>query len=121
MDKQMLILQIDKSHVLVSASNMETFGLTIAEGLLRGIPVIATKSGGPCEFVNERNGILVNLAEKEEGLFNAMMQVKTNYDHYKREQIQKDAIAKFRNDNIVNAYIELYGHVTLNYKKHRIN
>jgi len=40
-----LIAHIQKSHLLVSFSNYETFGITIIEAIACGVPVIATNTG----------------------------------------------------------------------------
>lgn len=42
--------------VLPSAG--ETFGVVYVEAMAAGLPVIATRCGGPEDFVNEDNGIL---------------------------------------------------------------
>ena len=42
------------------ASVSETFGVAYLEALSCGIPVIATRCGGPECFVNEHNGIMVD-------------------------------------------------------------
>ena len=43
--------------VLPSAG--ETFGVVYVEAMAAGLPVIATRCGGPEDFVNEDNGILI--------------------------------------------------------------
>lgn len=45
--------------LLLSTSFSETFGLSIAESIAYGTPVICTDSGGLHDFVNEKNGIIV--------------------------------------------------------------
>ncbi len=47
------------SDMLVSTSRFETFGYAIAEALALGKPVVWTDSGGPGDFLNERNSVLV--------------------------------------------------------------
>jgi glycosyltransferase involved in cell wall biosynthesis len=54
---------IHSCDVLVSTSITETFGLSVAEALICGVPVIATRSGGVEDFVNEKNGILVDIGD----------------------------------------------------------
>jgi glycosyltransferase involved in cell wall biosynthesis len=44
----------------VSLHRSEGFGLTVAEAMLLGKPVIATRYGGTLEFMNERNSYLVD-------------------------------------------------------------
>lgn len=52
--------------VLVSASECEPFGLTLIEAMVRGVPVVATKSGGPGEIVEDGiSGFLVEVGDAE--------------------------------------------------------
>jgi hypothetical protein len=44
----------------VSLHRAEGFGLTVAEAMLLGKPVIATRYGGTLEFMNDANSYLVN-------------------------------------------------------------
>ncbi|WP_158088303.1 glycosyltransferase family 4 protein [Colwellia chukchiensis] len=39
---------------------VETFGLSLIEGMATGSPVVAPPVGGPTEFVNKYNGLLIN-------------------------------------------------------------
>lgn len=50
----------------VLPSKFETFGVVYLEAMACGIPVIATRCGGPNEFVNNSNGILVDVDDQEE-------------------------------------------------------
>jgi glycosyltransferase involved in cell wall biosynthesis len=47
------------ADVFVSSSRNETFGIAIAEALSVGVPVVATRSGGPASFVEQPYGLLV--------------------------------------------------------------
>ena len=51
--------KLAKSDCFVLPSRSETFGIVYIEALATGTPVIATKCGGPEDFVDETNGILV--------------------------------------------------------------
>ncbi len=66
-------------HCVVSSSHIETFGVTLIESLATGTPVIATRSGGPEDFVREPFGKLVGCNDPE-ALANAMLQMATEYD-----------------------------------------
>lgn len=66
-----LIAKYQNSDVTVLFSHFETFGMVLAESLLCGRPVIATKVGGIVGFVYSGNGILVQPGNEEE-LYEAM-------------------------------------------------
>lgn len=44
---------------------VETFGLSLIEGMAYGTPVVAPLVGGPTEFVNDKNGLLVDARDVE--------------------------------------------------------
>ncbi len=50
---------LSHSNCFVLPSRSETFGIVYIEALATGTPVIATKCGGPEDFVDDTNGILV--------------------------------------------------------------
>ncbi len=50
--------------VFVNAALTETFGLTLIESAASGLPVVATKSGGPRDIIaNCENGIAINVSD----------------------------------------------------------
>ncbi|WP_026662057.1 glycosyltransferase [Butyrivibrio proteoclasticus] len=51
--------KLHASDVFVLPSRSETFGIVYIEALATGTPVIATRCGGPEDFVDETNGMLV--------------------------------------------------------------
>ena len=53
------------ADVFVSASLMETYGLTLIEAMSCGIPVVAFRTGGVPEAVPEQGGILCELLDTE--------------------------------------------------------
>lgn len=52
-----------KYTCLVSTSRSETFGLSVAEAIAYGTRVICTDSGGIRDFVNDANGIIVDIGD----------------------------------------------------------
>jgi glycosyltransferase involved in cell wall biosynthesis len=49
-----------RAHALVVASHSETFGLVLIEALATGLPVIATRCGGPEDVITPEVGFLVD-------------------------------------------------------------
>lgn len=79
-DQKTVIEILQTASCFVSASRVETFGVAIIEALALGLPVIATRCGGPEEIVKPIVGQLVPI-EDVKALAEAMQQVETkNYD-----------------------------------------
>ncbi len=94
-------------HFLISASRSETFGITMVEALACGLPVLATDSGGPRDFINQTNGIIVpceNIYALQEGL----QQMIVGFDKYDCDKIKKEVRQKFSSDNFIQAVNRVY-------------
>jgi len=50
---------LQAAHAFVLPSRHETFGVALAEAMATGLPVVATRCGGPEDFVTEVTGLLV--------------------------------------------------------------
>jgi len=57
--------RMQKCDVFVLSSLHETFGVVVGEAMACGKPVISTRCGGPEFFVNEQNGVLVDVANPQ--------------------------------------------------------
>lgn len=98
---------LNQSDVLVISSNKETFGVVAVEAFFVGIPVVSTKCGGPEELIDERNGHLVEV-NNVESLKNGMIEIKTNYRQFKKEQIQELAVHRFSEKSVLDNLIRYY-------------
>ena len=98
--------QLTNHHVLVSASKLETFGLTVAEAQANGKPVIVTNSGGINDIVSELTGIITghNPLELAQGLID----IQTNYYKYDQNNICKLTEQKFSPNSIYKKLEEFY-------------
>lgn len=83
--------------VLVSSS--ETFGVSYIEALACGVPVIATKCGGPEGFVHEGNGLLIPV-DDEEALLQALDRMYRTYEDYDRKSIANEVVLNFSPNSI---------------------
>lgn len=64
-----------RANVYVLASQVETFGVALAEAMATGLPVVATRSGGPEEIVFDEAGLLVEPGDPEE-LADALLRIR---------------------------------------------
>ena len=102
-----IIKVLESTNVVVSASKLETFGMTIIESLSCGIPVVATKSGGPEEIINKDNGILISSNSPQE-LSKAMEQIYNNYSFYDPKRIREECIRKYGKQNFAVMIEKIY-------------
>lgn len=96
-----------RSHVFVLASRSETFGLSYIEALYAGLPVIATRCGGPESFVNESNGLLTPVDDVP-ALAQAMSVMRQDYARYDARQLSADCIGQFSPARIAAQILEVY-------------
>ena len=81
------------ADAFVLASRGETFGVVYIEAMSAGLPVIATRCGGPEDFVDENNGILIE-PEDIPALTNAMKRM-----IHERERFDDERIAAFAKEH----------------------
>ncbi|WP_071392699.1 glycosyltransferase [Bacillus tuaregi] len=99
--------KMSESDCFVLASRLETFGVVYIEALSMGLPVIATKCGGPEEFITEKNGILVNVDDSDQ-LSKALYDVYINANYYDRKNISYLSRAKFGPQTISKELTRVY-------------
>lgn len=91
---------------VVMNSRVETFSLICAEALACGKPVVATRCGGPEEFLSEKTGILIEPGDAA-GLENALRKMIDNYAGYDPMKLQ-DLARPFSMNSTGRALFELY-------------
>jgi glycosyltransferase involved in cell wall biosynthesis len=98
---------LKKSDCFVLASQAETFGVVYIEALASGVPVIATKCGGPESFVNDRNGLIIPVDDVD-ALADAMKYMYDNSDKYNKEAISQETREQFSPESIAGKLTEVY-------------
>lgn len=81
-------------HVFVSSSRSETFGVAMVEALACGLPVVATDSGGPSEFITVDNGLIVENGNAD-SLARGIQKVKASYSQYQPDKIRQTVVNRF--------------------------
>ncbi|MCO5168454.1 MAG: glycosyltransferase family 4 protein [Planctomycetes bacterium] len=104
------------SDVLVLPSLYECGGAVVLEGMASGLPIIASRWGGPTDYVDERCGVLVEPSSRDafvEGLADAMLRLARD-PGLRRSMGQagrRQAVARFDWLTKVERMLELYGEV----------
>lgn len=103
--------EMRSADVFVVPSRSETFGIVAAEALCVGRPVIATRCGGPEDFITEEVGVLVPV-EDEEALAAAIAEVCTRLEDLPAPRLSAYAQGKFGQKAVTSRLTEIYERVT---------
>lgn len=98
-----------ESACFVLSSHVETFGVVVIEALSQGIPVIATKCGGPESIIVPADGILVEVANVN-ALAQAMKEVVENPELYDSDSIRQRCLERFSEKAFILRVEEIYKH-----------
>lgn len=102
------------SDCFVLSSRLETFSIVVIEAMAKGLPVIATRCGGPETFLRPEHGILVEKENVKE-LADAMNYMVDHYSDYNSEDIREYCYNHFSQDVIADQIIGVYNKVLNKY------
>ncbi len=105
--RQQVKQQLRESHAFVLTSIYETFGVVLIESLACGRPVVTTDSGGPRDFVNPGNGLLIRDFNPE-ALADAIQQLMNQYEKYDQKQISEECFNNFNEMKIARELEAVY-------------
>jgi glycosyltransferase involved in cell wall biosynthesis len=105
---QQLLRALSSADLLIHPSLEESFGLSIAEAMAMGLPVVAGKSSGAVPWVVGNGGVLCDVRQ-ENAIYQAIEKVllPENYVRYSnaaRERVE----AQFTASAVAYAYLEVY-------------
>jgi teichuronic acid biosynthesis glycosyltransferase TuaC len=100
-----------QSHVIVCSSRVETFAVSIAEGMSCGKPVIVTRCGGPEDYVTEESGIIVEPGDSA-ALAGAMAQIIDDYQRFEPARIRQVCLERYSERAIVRRIEAAYASIT---------
>ena len=99
--------RMQKCDVFVLSSLHETFGVVVGEAMACGKPVISTRCGGPEFFVNEQNGVLVDVANPQ-ALAGAMESFLSDRLSFDPQTIRASVVDRFSPEAFVKNITAVY-------------
>jgi L-malate glycosyltransferase len=108
-----LLEQVD---IMVVSSHYETFGVVAAEALMAGVPVIATRCGGPECIVEQGDGLIVPV-KNPKALGSAMKALSDDLESFDPGSIAARARARFSGEAIAGRLTREYEEAIASSKK----
>ena len=94
---------IARADLFVQPSRVESFGLTIAEAMVLGVPVLSTQTDGAKEiFKVKDNGLLCKISGKD--IFKGIQKLKNDIPQYNDANL----IFRKKNENVIELLEELF-------------
>lgn len=105
-NKDEIVEALNQSDVFVSSSHLETFGVAALEAICCGIPVLATDSGGPREFITEHNGRLCE--DSVDSLKQGIEYMYAHYTEFDKKRLSEEAVNRFSSTAIANQLTKIF-------------
>lgn len=102
-----IAMLLNRSHIKVLSSDIETFGVCLIEAMACGIPTLATKCGGPESIITD--GRLGTLVDKDTDMLSHQMEsMMKNYASYDPEFISMHTLNNYGYDAIGKRLTKIY-------------
>lgn len=107
LNREQVRANMQKCDVFVLSSLHETFGVVVGEAMACGKPVISTRCGGPEFFVNDENGVLVDVANPQ-ALADAMADFINDRKAFNPETVRASVVDRFSPEAFVRNVTAVY-------------
>jgi glycosyltransferase involved in cell wall biosynthesis len=98
-----------RANVFVLSSYVETFGVVLIEAMATGLPVIATRCGGPEHLIRDSLGCLVDPGSADQ-LARALASVYERYPKWRGrdKETRQHIVSNYSNNAVANALLEVF-------------
>jgi glycosyltransferase involved in cell wall biosynthesis len=96
-----------RATVFALPSLHETFGIVLGEAMACGVPVVATRCGGPEFVVTRAGGLLVDVGDVE-GLAKALTSVLSGHHSFDPDLVRESVVSRFGPQAFGQAVAEVY-------------
>lgn len=108
LDQKAVARILRESHVLISASRVESFGKAILEAQACGLPVIATGTDGANYIIESPEQGIITEIDDVEGMTGAMKEMFENYGRYNAEKINNAVSSRFSKEVVTGLWKKKY-------------
>lgn len=109
--REEVLAEMLAADAFVLPSRIETFGVVVIEALATGLPVVATRSGGPECIITEADGLLVPPSDVE-ALSQALVAMRASVSRYDASDLKRRCAERFGEGAFVSAIERVYARVT---------
>lgn len=110
LSRKEIVEEFKNCNAYILPSRHESFGVSFIEAMACGKPVIATGCGGPSDFVNKENGMLITVGNVTE-IEIAILKMAENINSYNPEIIRKFFMENFSRKVVCSEIFSLYKEV----------
>ena len=107
--REEIVRYLQSADMFALLSHSETFGVSCIEALSVGVPVLVTRCGGPEDFIDESNGMLVPVGDIHEAARAISEMYLKKYD---AETIKKDCYEKYSAEAVASRLVEFYSSIS---------
>jgi len=100
-------VEMQRASCFVLPTRYEAFGAVLIEAMATGLPVIATRSGGPEHVVPGEAGFLIDPDDAGQ-LTDAMLRMMKEYSRFRQERIRSLAVKRFGEKSVMKRYHQLF-------------
>ena len=98
---------LQNCNFLVMNSRFETFSSICCEALSCGKPVLATKCGGPQEFIDKDSGILIDVDDDQQLEHNFLLML-SNFNQFDSHNITSKVRDRFSSQTVKILYTDFF-------------